>query len=91
MGRGTKVCSRDLGHMIKMVTTIIYGKTPLKSSPGPVDRFQRNLPCCFSIGNSSPSFYSSGDRDMTLTYFTAMSNLERWTFLWEKAKTMNIL
>ena len=28
---------------------------------------------------------------MTLTYFSARSNLERWTFLWEKAKTMDIL
>ena len=69
MGRGTKVCSRGLGHMIKMVTTIIYDKTPSKSSPEPVDRFQRNLPCCFSIGNSSPyHFYSNGDRDMTFVH-----------------------
>ena len=29
-GRGTKFCSRHLGHMTKMVATPIYGKTPSK-------------------------------------------------------------
>ena len=47
---GTKVCSQHPGHMTKMATTPIYGKTLQKSSPEPADRFPRNL--VFSIGDS---------------------------------------
>ena len=42
MGRvgGTKVCSRHLRHVTKIVATPIYGKNPSKSSSlEPVDRF----------------------------------------------------
>ena len=30
LGRGTKVCSRHLGHMTKMAAMPIYGKNPSK-------------------------------------------------------------
>ena len=53
MGRGMKVCSRDLGHVTKIAAVPIYGKTLQKSSPEPVGRFPGNLTC--SIGDSSPS------------------------------------
>ena len=47
---GTKVYINGSGHMTKMAATPIYGKTLQKSSsPGPVDRFPRNLVC--SIGD----------------------------------------
>ena len=32
---------------------------------------------------------SSGDTGLTLTYFTTMSNLVPYAFVWEKGKTMN--
>ena len=52
--RGTKVCSRHLGHMTKTAAMPIYGKNPSKSSsPEPAGRFSRNLVC--NIGDSSPS------------------------------------
>ena len=42
--RGTKFCSRHLGHMTKMAATSIYGKTFQRfSSLEPAGRFQRNL------------------------------------------------
>ena len=53
LGRGTKVCSRHVGHMTKMAATPINGKTLQKSSPEPAGGFSRNLVC--SIGDSSPS------------------------------------
>ena len=33
---------------------------------------------------------SNDDRGLTLTYFTAMSNLASYAFIWEKGKTMDI-
>ena len=32
---------------------------------------------------------SNDDLDLTLTYFTARSNLDPYDFVWEKGKTMN--
>ena len=32
IARGTKVCSKGLGHMTRMTATPIYGKNPLKYS-----------------------------------------------------------
>ena len=41
---GTKVCSRQLGHMTKMAATPMYGKTLQKSSsPKPLDYFSMKL------------------------------------------------
>ena len=55
LGRGKKVCSRQLGHMTKMALRPIYGNKSSKkhSSSKPVDRFPRNLVC--SIGDSCAS------------------------------------
>ena len=33
--------------------------------------------------------YSNDDAGLTLTYFTAKSNLVPYAFVWEKAKTMD--
>ena len=33
--------------------------------------------------------YSNGDPGLTLTYFTARSNLVPYAFVWEKGKTMD--
>ena len=40
-----KYCSRYLGHMTKMASMPIYGKSLQKSSPEPASRFPRNLVC----------------------------------------------
>ena len=34
-------------------------------------------------------FCSNDDSGLTLTYFTAMSNLVHYAFVWEKGKTMD--
>ena len=63
---GTKVCSRHLGHMTKMAGMPICGKNPSKifSRTGlPIFRLQPTIVC------------SNDDPGVTLTYFTAMSNL----------------
>ena len=75
LGRGTIFCSRHLGHMTKMAATPIYGKNPSK---------------IFFSGTSGPIFTKLGmkhqgpqpiincsndDPGVTLTYFTARSNL----------------
>ena len=33
---------------------------------------------------------SNGDRGLILTYFTSMSNLIPYVFVWEKVKTMDV-
>ena len=60
---GTKVCSRDLGHMTKMAATPIYGKNPSKI----FSRTKGPLTCglVFSI------VCSNDDPRLILTYFTA--------------------
>ena len=72
---GTKVCSRHLGHMTKMVATPIYGKNPSKVF------FSRNGgPILTKLGmyhwGLQPIVVcSNDDPGVTLTYFTARSNL----------------
>ena len=63
-------------------------KTLQKSSTlEPAGRFPRNLVC--SIGDSSSSVCSNDDPRVTLTYFTARSNLVTYAFQWEKVKTVD--
>ena len=59
------------------------------SSPEPAGRFPRNLVCI--IGDSSQPIIacSNDDPRVTLTYFTARSNLVTKAFLWEKVKTVD--
>ena len=69
---GTKVYINGPGHMTKMAATPIYGTNLQKSSPEPAGRFSGNLVC--SIGDSI-IVYINDDPGVTLTYFTAWSNL----------------
>ena len=71
---GTKVCSRHLGHMTKMAATPIYGKNPSKifSKTGgsiftKLGLYYRGLQPIIVCSNDDPG--------VTLTYFTARSNL----------------
>ena len=72
---GTKVCSRHLGHMTKMAAMAIYNKNPSKIF------FSRTGKPIFTKlgmwhrGLQSIIVCSNDDPGMTLTYFTARSNL----------------
>ena len=66
----TKVCINGPGHMTKMAAMPIYGKNLKKSSsPEQAGRFPRNLVCSIIVCKND-------DPGVTLTYFTARSNLE---------------
>ena len=74
---GTKVCSRHVGHMTKMAATPIYGKNPSKiflSGTGGLISTQLGM----KHRDLLPIivFFSNDDRGLTLTYFTARSNME---------------
>ena len=72
---GTKVCSRHLGHVTKMAATPRYGKNPSKmffSGAG--------WPISTKLGMQHRGLLlmivcSNDDPGVTLTYFTARSNL----------------
>ena len=72
---GTKFCLRHLGHMTKMAATPIYGKNPSKiffsRTGGPIftklGMYDQGLQPIINCSNDDPG--------MTLTYFTARSNL----------------
>ena len=82
---GTKVCSNGPGHMTKMADMPIYGK---------------NLKNLFFSGTTRPMtlklsvqhrarkyyqvFFSNDDPGLTLTYFTARSNLVPYAFVQDK-------
>ena len=86
---GTKVCSNGPGHMTKMAAMAIYGK---------------NLKKIFFSGTKRPMTLNLGmrhwvleyyqvcsnyDPGLTLTYFTARSNLVPYAFVWKKGKTVD--
>ena len=71
---GTIFCPRHLGHMTKMAATPIYGKNPSKiifsRTGGPFTKlgmWHRELQPIIVCSNDDPG--------LTLTYFTARSNL----------------
>ena len=72
---GTKVCWRHLGHMTKMAATPIYGKNPSKIF------FSRTCRLIFTkLGMQHRGLQpiivcSNDDPGLTLTYFTARSNM----------------
>ena len=84
----TKVCSNGLGHTTKMADMPIYDINMKNySSLEPICRWPLKLVC--SIGYSSTTnFVQKNDSGLTLTYFTARSNLVHYAFVWEKVKTM---
>ena len=75
--------------MTKMAVMPIYGKTPLKIFFSGTGR-----PISTKLGmlhpGLQPIIICSNDYPVvTLTYFTAMSNLVSYAFLWEKVKTVD--
>ena len=77
---GMKICSNGPGHTTKMAAMPMYGKNLKKSSPEPKD-----LVCSIEYYQAC----SNDDPVLTLTYFTARSNLVPYAFVWEKGKTMD--
>ena len=78
---GTKFSSRHLGHMTKMAATPIYGKNPSKpffsGTGGPISTKLG----MWHWGLLPIIVCSNDDSGVTLTYFTARSNLETSAFL----------
>ena len=76
---GTKVCSNGPGHMTKMAAMPIYGKN-LKNL------LQKKRPMNLNLGMQhrvleSYQVCSNDDPGLTLTYFTARSNLVPYAFV----------
>ena len=87
--RETKVCSNGPGHMTKMAAMPIYGKNvktiffsrtkrPMTLKVGMQHRVLEYSQVC-----------SNDDPEMTLSYFTARSNLVHYAFVWDNGKTMD--
>ena len=86
---GTQVCSNGLGHMTKMAAMAIYGKN-LKGIF--FSGTKRPMTLNFGMHHRVLEYYqvcSNDDPGMTLTYFTARSNLVPYAFVWEKGKTVD--
>ena len=84
----TKVCSNGPGHMTKVAVTPIYGKN-IKNI---FSRTKRLMTLNLDMHHRVLEYYqvcSNDDPGLTLTYFTARSNLVPYAFVWEKGKTMD--
>ena len=83
-----KVCSNGPGHVTKMATMPIYGKTfkilLLRNQKAD------DLETWYAALGAQvlPSLFKWVP-GLTLTYFTARSNLVTYAFVWEKGKTMD--
>ena len=85
---GTKVCSNGPGHMTKMAAMPIYVKNIKKIFSGT----KRPMTLKVGMQHRVLKYYqvcSNDDPELTLTYFTARSNLVPYAFVWEKGKTMD--
>ena len=72
---GTKIGSRHVGHMTKMAATPIYGKNPSK-----IFSSRTGGPISTKLGMQHRGLQpiivcSNDDTGLTMTYFTARSNL----------------
>ena len=81
---GTKVCSP--GHITKMAAIPIHSKSLKESSTEPKDWWPWNLVCCIGC-SSTTKFVQMMNPGLTLTYFTARSNLVPYAFV--KGKTID--
>ena len=90
LGWSNKNLLNGAGHMTKMAAMPIYGKNLkqnlLLQNPK-VDKLEH---WCAALGARVLSQdCSNDDPGLTLTYFTAKSNLVSYAFVWEKCKTMD--
>ena len=75
LGRGNEICSRHLGHMTKMTAMPIYGKNPSKIIYSGTGRPISTKLGMRHRGLQPIRICSNDDTRVTLTYFTARSNL----------------
>ena len=90
LGWGNKNLYDGAGHMTKMAAMPIYCKN-LKQNlllQNPKVDYLETLYAALGARVLSQDC-SNDDPGLTLTYFTAMSNLVPYAFVWEKCKTMN--
>ena len=86
---GTKDCSNGSGHMTKMAAMAIYSKNLKKIF---FSGTKRPMTLNFGMHHRVIEYYqicSNNDPGLTLTYFTARSNLVPYAFVWEKGETMD--
>ena len=86
---GTKVCSNGPGHMTKMAANPIYGKNLKKIF---LSGTKRLMTLKLGMHHRVLGYYqvcSNDNPGLTLTYFTARSNLVAYAFVWEKGKTID--
>ena len=82
--------SNGPGHMTKMAATPIYGKTLKIFFSGT----KRPMTLKLGMQHWVLEYYqicSNDDPGLTLTYFTARSNLVPYAFVWEMAKQWIVL
>ena len=75
--------------MTKMAARPIYGKNPLEIFFSRTGRLISTKLGLLYQGLQPIIIYSNDDPGVTLTYFTARSNLVILAFLWEKVKTVD--
>ena len=75
LGRGNEIFSRHLDHMNKIAATPIYGKKPFKNLL--LQNRQADFHETWYVASGTPAHHSlfNDDPGVTLTYFTARSNL----------------
>ena len=86
---GMKICSNCPGHMTKMAAMPIYGKN-LKKNLLLQNQKANELETWYVASSAQVlPIYSNDDPGLTLTYFTARSNLVPYAFVWEKGQIMD--
>ena len=86
----TKVCSNGPGHIIKMAAMPINGKN-LKKNLLLRNQKTDDLETWYAASGARVlPICSNNEPGLTLTYFTARSNLDPYAFVWQKGKTMDI-
>ena len=81
---GTKICSNGPGHITNVAAMPIYGKNLKKIF---FSRTKRPVTLNLGMRHRVIEYYkvcSTDDPGLTLTYFTARSNLVPYAFAWEK-------
>ena len=86
---GTKVCSNGPDHMTKMAAMPIYGKN-FKNLLLRNQKADELETWYTALGAQVLPSCSNDDPGLTLTYFTARSNLVPYAFVWEKGKIMDL-
>ena len=83
--RLAKICTNCTGHMTKMATIPIYGKTPLNIFFSATKRPMALGLGMYHWGCGPYQICTNGESRLTLTFFMARLNLIPNAFIWEKS------